>query len=106
MTTTDRKILERFKELLRKELPDFSLILFGSRARGDEDAYSDMDVLVLVGGKCDDKTRDYVSNCAWEAGYEQGIVIVPVVFTRNEWETGPERYSLLVQAVKREGLFV
>jgi hypothetical protein len=30
--------------------------------------------------------------------------VVPVVFSRDEWEQGPERYSLLVQAVEAEGV--
>jgi hypothetical protein len=32
------------------------------------------------------------------------MVIVPVVFARDEWEDGPERYSLLAQAVELEGV--
>ncbi len=48
--------------------------------------------------------RKQVSECAWEAGFEHGIVITPVVFTRDEWENGPERYSPFVQTVMSEGI--
>ena len=37
-------------------------------------------------------------------GFEHGIVVVPIVFTKDEWEKGPERYSLLAQAVEKEGV--
>ena len=63
-----------------------------------------MDVLVVVEGTAGEDVRDYISDCAWEAGYREGILVVPVVFTRDEWENGPERHSLLAQAVAIEGV--
>ncbi|HUT32319.1 MAG TPA: nucleotidyltransferase domain-containing protein [Planctomycetota bacterium] len=104
MNEVEKRILGRLKRLLLKRVALCRLILFGSRARGDADPDSDMDVLVIVEGAGDEETRDYVSDCAWEAGYRDGIVIVPVVFTRDEWENGPERHSLLAQAVELEGV--
>ena len=81
------------------------VVLFGSRARGDAEPDSDMDVLVVVDDLTEDM-EDYISECAWEAGFERGIVLVPVVFSRNEWENGPERYSLLAEAIKSEGVYL
>jgi uncharacterized protein len=106
MNPTEKIILNKFKESLLKRLQISNIILFGSRARGDAEAFSDMDVIVVLGGECDDSAREYISECAWEAGYEHGIVVVPIVFTKDEWENGPERFSLLAQAVEREGLAI
>jgi len=104
MTTLEREILEKFKSLLLKRLSVHKIILFGSRARGESSEYSDMDVLVVL-NKIDSETdREYVSDCAWEAGFEHGIVIVPVVYTKEEWEDSPERSSLLAMAIEREGV--
>ena len=104
MNVLEQTIVRRFKALLGRGLTAYRLILFGSRARGDPDVYSDMDILVILDGECDEKTRQFVSDCAWEAGYEQGGVIVPVVFSKREWEDGPERFSLLAKAVQQEGI--
>jgi len=104
MNPTEKAVLKRFKELVVKKLPLHRMILFGSRARGDADPESDMDVLVILEDCTNDQAEDVVSECAWEAGFEQGIVVVPVTFTRKEWEEGPERYSLLAIAVEREGV--
>lgn len=106
MNTTEKVVLDRFKALLSKRVRVYRIILFGSRARGDADPQSDMDVAVILDGAADDQARDAVSDCAWEAGFDQAIVVVPVVFGREEWENGPERYSLLAQAVQAEGLEV
>ncbi len=106
MNTLEKTVLDKFKALLLKQVNLHKLILFGSRARGDASTYSDMDVVVILGDTSNEQDFDYVSNCAWEAGFEYGIVIVPVVFTRKEWEESPERYSLLAKAVATEGIFL
>jgi predicted nucleotidyltransferase len=106
MNPTDRAILEKFKSLLTERVRLHRMFLFGSRARGEGDRYSDMDVLVVLAGPCDQKTRNAVSDCAWEAGFEYGVVVVPVVFTQDEFEKGPERHSLLLRAVESEGISI
>ena len=63
-----------------------------------------MDVVVVLNDGSSERDFDYVSECAWEAGFESGIIVVPVVYTREEWENSPERSSLLAQAVVMEGV--
>lgn len=106
MTAMEKTILDRFKVLLSKRMNLYKLILFGSRARGDVKPFSDMDVLVILEGMLSEKDSDFVGDCAWEAGFESGIVVVPVVYTRDEWENSPERYSLFVRAVEKEGVLL
>jgi predicted nucleotidyltransferase len=105
MENREKLVLNKLKGLLLKKIGLNSLVLFGSRARGDADQYSDMDVLVVV-DRLDKTIEDYISDCAWEAGFEEGIVIVPIIFTKDEWEKGLERFSLLAQAIRSEGVFL
>jgi predicted nucleotidyltransferase len=104
MKVAERRILETFKAKLANRLNVSEIILFGSRARGDADEFSDMDVIVVLAGAADDHSRDVVSDCAWEAGLEAGIVVVPIVFSRSEWSSA--RFSLLGKAVAQEGLSI
>jgi len=78
--------------------------VFGSRARGDASADSDLDVFVVV----EDATRDiekYVSDCAWEAGFEQDVVIVPVVVSQDKIK-GTLKESVFILNVFREGVTI
>jgi len=104
MSSTEKTILRRFRELLSRRLVIHQLTLLGSRARGDSSRESDMDLLLVVDGPVDNVVEDFVSDCAWEAGFEHGIVLVPITFSREQWENGPERFSLLAQAVRAEGV--
>ncbi len=106
VTEIEKIVLDRFKALLSEQMELYRLILFGSRARGDADPDSDLDVLVVLDSQTTDSRKDLVSDCAWKAGFEYGLVVVPIVFARQEWEEGPERYSLLIQAVQAEGISI
>ena len=99
-------ILGSFKSLLEKKIAVHEVILFGSRARGDADPQSDVDLIVIVNDEIGDSERDYISDCAWEIGFAHRLVLVPIVFTREEWEYGLERVSLLGQAVRSEGISI
>jgi DNA polymerase sigma len=104
MNAKERQIVEQFKNLLVKKLQvnQIKIVLFGSRARGDASPDSDMDVLVILDNPTEEAEK-CVSECAWEAGFEHGIVIVPVVYGKEEWENGPDRFSLLARAIEKEG---
>ncbi len=101
---SDRTLIERFKQLLIEHgVPLYKTIVFGSRARGDAGPDSDLDVLVLV-EYLGPTMRKTISHCAWEVGFEAGILIQTVVMTREQAEQGPEQSSLLMLAVNEEGV--
>ena len=106
MTTRDSIILQRLKARVAERLPLSRLILFGSRARGDNEPDSDIDVLVVLDGPVSHESEEYVRSCAWELSYENGVVIFPLVVARTEWEEGPASASLLAVAVGNEGVEV
>ncbi|HNT89091.1 MAG TPA: hypothetical protein PKL84_14595, partial [Candidatus Hydrogenedentes bacterium] len=66
-------------------------------------AESDFDVLVLVDTLTKEMRRT-ISDCAWEVGFDAGVVITPVVMTREEAEESPERSSLFMVSVRKEGI--
>ncbi len=106
MKEIEKKIVNSFKLLLSQRVALHRIVVFGSRARGDADPESDMDVLVILSGPNTAKARRHISDCAWEAGFEYGLIVSPVVVSRDKWENGPEKYSLLAQAVEEEGIAV
>ena len=99
------KIVKKFKEIVSRKVKVHEIRVFGSRARGDATWESDLDVLVVV-EHLDRSIEKYISDCAWEAGFEHGIVVVPVIYTRDKWENSPERHSLLAQAIEKEGVSI
>ena len=97
------KLLSELKVTLERSVRLYSLILFGSRARGDFASDSDMDVLIVV-DVLNAEIEKTVRECVWEIGLANSVVIVPVIYSRYEWENGPDRSSLLALAIRKEGI--
>lgn len=104
MNASEQQVLQRLKQMLQQRINVHQIILFGSRARGNACAESDMDVLVVVDHPINREVRNAVSECTWQAGFDSGIVVTAILFTRDEWENGPEYYSPLAEAVRAEGV--
>ena len=106
ISPANQSLIDQFKKKVISRSHVERFVLFGSRARGDANVDSDMDILVVVPDPLTSKVEGMISDCAWEAGVPKGVIIMPVVVSRQEWEHGPERYSLLAQAIRKEGIVV
>lgn len=101
---SDRALVEQLKSLLIKHgVPLYKTIVFGSRARGEAEPDSDLDVLVVV-DYLNPTLRKIISHCAWEIGFAADVLIQTVVMTRAQAEQGPEQSSLLMLVVSEEGV--
>lgn len=105
MLEKELKIVEKFKQLVKRRVMVHEVRVFGSRARGDAAEDSDLDVLVVV-DQLDHATEKYISDCAWEAGFPDEIVIMPVAITLDNLKNSPLRESAFIRTVYREGVFV
>jgi predicted nucleotidyltransferase len=77
--------------------------LFGSRARAEADAASDVDVLVVLehAGWSD---RVEVVNLAADIGLEHDLVVSPTVFDRATYARWRRQERPLVMDIEREGI--
>lgn len=104
MDKGDLTIARHFKKLLQARLTPIEVRIFGSRARGNASLDSDLDMFIVVEHATPDIGK-YISNCAWEAGFEKNIVIVPVVISRDKL-AGAAGESAFIRNVYREGIAI
>lgn len=105
MTPKDYEIARELKKKLSEVVQLIDFRVFGSRARGDADEYSDMDVFIEV-ETIDRGLKRKISDITWEVGFQYLIVIVPLIFTRDEIEKSPIRSSPIVKNIVEEGVLV
>lgn len=105
MKEKEIRIVERFKALASKRANVREVRVFGSRARGDASEGADLDVLVVL-DSLDSSIERYISDCAWEAGFPEDVVVVPVAVTLDAIKKSPIRESSFIRTVLREGITV
>ena len=83
------KVIENIKQVAKKTLPpSSSLILYGSRARGDYNDNSDWDLLILLDKpELSDSDYDDVSFPFTLLGRNIGELISPQMYTKKEWKS-------------------
>src|SRR4030042_3348112 len=103
MQEKDLRVIEKFKLLISQKVKVLELRVFGSRARGDATAESDLDVLVVV-DHLDYTIERYISDCAWEAGFPEDVIIMPVAISLDTLKNSPIRESVFIKNVYQEGI--
>ena len=103
MDKKDYLIAKELKEKLTSVVPVRSLIVFGSRSKGTSDEYSDMDVSIVV-ASLDEETKGKIYDIVWEVGFNNFVVISPLIFTTDEFENSPLRSAPIVKNILSEGV--
>ena len=103
MIEHDVQTARELKKRVSKLTPLIDFRIFGSRARGDADEYSDMDIFMEF-ETVDTELKNKVKNAAWEMTLESGIVVTTLLFSRHEIEDSPLRSSPIIRVIMEEGV--
>lgn len=105
LSISEAEAVRKFVRAVNERFPGMAtrIVLFGSKARADSQAESDIDVLVVVRQE-DWRISNAISTLAARISLEQGVLLGPIVIGQERWERmGREKFSLY-RNVAREGL--
>ena len=107
MTKAEHKALEAYVNSVRERFgPQLhDVLVFGSRARGDNRADSDVDLAIIFEtADWDYWTRKFeLLDMAWEALSEQGLLIQPSPLSKAAWDQPmTQKNARFVGEVRRE----
>ncbi|MBK9730346.1 MAG: nucleotidyltransferase domain-containing protein [Chitinophagaceae bacterium] len=94
------------RQLIRQAVldvdPSAEMYLFGSRARGDADKFSDWDVLILSSMQVDEKVKDLFRDKILEVEIAQDQIITSIIYSKLNW--GNYSVTPLFQNIQKEGV--
>ena len=86
---SDRAAIVAASQMLKKRFPAVEqVILFGSKARGDDVKDSDIDLLLLTSRPIDWRERQAVVDALFDIEMTHDVQISILVKTSTEWESG------------------
>lgn len=99
-------VIDRIREVAQGTMPSGGcLLLYGSRARGNAHEDSDWDLLLIL-DKAHLEQTDY-DNVVYPftaLGWDLGEMIIPVVYTRKEWNA--TSFTPFYKNVEQEGMLL
>ena len=105
LTSEEQAWLEAYREALNKQHPEAikEMVIYGSKARGQAHADSDLDVLLIVKNDAAGLKRDL----RW-IGYllaaKTDVLPSILAYTEKEWESRGRSGSTFRKAVERDGV--
>jgi len=99
-------LLSDIKAIVQSDYPSAEIILFGSRSRGEENADSDWDILIIVDKDISEREKIAINNKIFDVEITTGAVINAIIHTRSEWSSPLRQAMPFYTNVMNEGIFV
>jgi uncharacterized protein len=100
----NQEFLNKVKDIINKIDNDATIILFGSRARGDFNETSDWDLLILLNTPVDEVLKTKIRIKLFETELETDQVISTIIHSTQNWEN--LNITPFYEIIKKEGVIV
>jgi predicted nucleotidyltransferase len=107
LTPDEQDWLDAYRQILQEQHPGVvaRLIIYGSKARGDDHPDSDLDVLLILKNEAVGFKRQ-LRRVGYELATTSDAVPSILAYTEDEWESREKSGSPFWQAVERDAVSV
>jgi uncharacterized protein len=102
----ESEAIEAAIRMLKSEFSVSKVILFGSKARGDYDEHSDIDLLVITSRLLHWKEEKAIVGALFDIGMKYDVIFSPLFTFVAEWENGIFKEFPVYQEISRDGAVV
>ncbi|MDZ7760114.1 MAG: nucleotidyltransferase domain-containing protein [Desulfovermiculus sp.] len=104
LPTREKELLVRCKQAVAAIDPTAQVILYGSRARGEQHPDSDYDLLIITNGPATLTVEDQYRRQLYPIELETGAVLTVILTRRSDWNSTLFSAMPLYQNIRREGI--
>lgn len=114
MKALKKKWLEKREELaieeaartVKSQFPVEEIILFGSKARGDHNAFSDIDLLLVTTKSLHWKDEKAIVEILFDIGMAHDVIFTPLFVSKREWKGGAFAVFPIYAEILRDGAVI
>lgn len=106
LAVRERAAIRAAARALASRFPVESVILFGSKARGDSGPESDMDLLVLTSRDLGWQERGRIVDVLFDIGMDHDVIFSPLIVECRKWTEGIYSVLPIHAEVARDGVAV
>jgi len=105
LTTNERDAVSEFVKILRQRCGPIikEIILFGSKVRGNDNKYSDIDILIVL-NTLSWEIKKTISALAAQENIKHNVLISTLRYDADTWEDPVIRLSPFGKTVREEGI--
>jgi predicted nucleotidyltransferase len=82
-----KQLLRELREIILTHLPDCRILLYGSVARGTDDAESDIDILIIMAHPLSWQEEEKVRSAIYDFELPRFLLVSTIFVAREEWES-------------------
>jgi predicted nucleotidyltransferase len=105
LISSDLETARLLKRRIGELAPIRRFVIFGSRARGDAEKESDLDIFVEI-PEVTDLLRRKIYEAAWEVGFDSGLVISIFLVSPQLLENSLLSANPILHVIETEGIAV
>jgi predicted nucleotidyltransferase len=107
LTPDEQSWLDAYCQLLKEQYPSIvtRMVIYGSKARGDDHPDSDLDILLIVKNEAAHLKRQ-LRRHGYELAATSDAVPSILAYTQDEWESRKKSGSPFQQAIERDAVSV
>jgi predicted nucleotidyltransferase len=105
LSEREKNAVEELGRVLRGKFSDRikTILLYGSKVRGDNDVYSDIDLFILV-DKEDKKLKDFSLEIAYELNLKYDVVLSIVICDQDKFASPIFKITPFFNNILRDGV--
>lgn len=96
--------LSELKERLLQRFSDVEVIIYGSKARGDDEELSDIDLLILVESQINRNLKEEITEITYDIELKYDVVFGIIVENRGFWKSPLANAMPLHWNIDRDGV--
>jgi len=106
LTQNEQNAINEAVQKLKERFPIQEIILFGSKARGDDDMNSDIDLLIVSDELLHWRDEKAIIDTLFDIGMQHDVIFSPLYVSKDEWRSDIFKQFHIYKEIQKDGALV